>query len=190
MQKETTREKLRDVWKHMKQRCDNPSNHAYARYGGRGITYCDEWKDYSAFREWALSNGYEERLSLDRIDPNGNYEPTNCRWITIREQQRNKERTIYAEINGVVRPLVEWAEISGVLYRKIRYRYERGIRGEALLNKENKLSEAAIKVEIDGETHTIKEWAKITGIQYRTLLYRYSNGSRGKHLIRKLQKGH
>lgn len=172
----------------MKQRCDNPNHQAFARYGGRGITYCDDWKDFSPFCEWALTNGYAEGLSIDRIDPNGNYEPANCRWITIHEQQRNKERTIYVEINGVVRTLVEWSELSGVLYRTLRYRYERGIRGEALIDKGHKRKESAIKVAIDGETHTLREWAKLTGIQYRTILYRYGNGTRGKHLIRKPQK--
>lgn len=181
-------DKLQDVWKHMKQRCDNPNNHAYARYGGRGITYCDEWRDYPAFHDWAVSNGYVEGLSLDRIDTNGNYEPSNCRWITHAEQQRNKERTIYAEINGVVRPLSEWAEMYGILYRTIRYRYERGIRGEALISREHKKVEAAVRTEINGEIHTLTEWAEIAGVQYRTIVYRYAKGERGDKLIRKAHK--
>lgn len=180
--------KLHDVWAHMKYRCDNPNCHAYTRYGGRGITYCNEWREYSAFHDWAVSNGYADGLSLDRIDPNGNYEPSNCRWVTMKEQQRNKERTIYAEVNGVVRSLSEWAELSGVLYRTIRYRYERGIRGEALLDKEKEMVKMAAKVEINGEVHTLAEWAEITGVQYRTIKYRYEKGDRGEALIRKAYK--
>lgn len=183
-----TDKKLHDVWQHMKQRCDNPKCHAYARYGGRGITYCDEWRDYPAFHDWAESSGYAEGLTLDRIDNNGNYEPTNCRWITHAEQQRNKEQTIYAEINGEVRTLAEWAGLSGVLYRTIRYRYERGIRGEALIGREHKKVEAAVRVEINGEIHTLTEWAEIAGVQYRTIAYRYAKGERGEKLIRKAHK--
>ena len=179
------KDKLRDVWSHMKQRCNNPKCRAYARYGGRGITCCDEWREYPAFYDWAVSNGYAEGLSLDRIDPNGNYEPSNCRWITIQEQQRNKERTIYAEVNGEVRTLAEWAELSGLLYRTIRYRYERGIRGEALIDKENERTKAAVKVEIKGEIHTLEEWARLSGVQIRTLRKRYERGVRGEDLIDK-----
>ena len=185
MSKKAVRDKLHDVWSHMKQRCDNPNLRMYARYGGRGITYCNEWRDYPAFHDWAVSNGYTEGLSIDRIDPNGNYEPSNCRWITMKEQQRNKERTIYAEINGEVRTLAEWSELYGLLYRTIHKRYERGIRGEDLLDKENELTKSALKTEINGETHTLEEWARRSGVQIRTLRKRYERGIRGEDLLDK-----
>ncbi len=74
----------------MLQRCENPNDSSYHLYGGRGIKVCDEWHDYATFKEWALSNGYDESLSIDRIDVNGNYEPANCRYADAKEQARNR----------------------------------------------------------------------------------------------------
>ena len=86
--------KLYNTWLRMKGRCNNPNATSYKYYGGRGITVCLEWqRDFAAFRDWANAHGYKEGLSIDRIDPNGNYEPSNCRWITMAEQQRNKRNT-------------------------------------------------------------------------------------------------
>ena len=86
-----TGSKLYYVWAEMIQRCSNPSHRRYEDWGGRGIKVCEEWRnDYSAFKNWAVSNGYKEGLSIDRINNDGNYEPTNCRWATSKEQNQNK----------------------------------------------------------------------------------------------------
>ena len=83
--------RLYSIWRSMKKRCYNPKHKNYDRYGGRGIIVCDEWLyDFSAFYEWAVTHGYKDYLTIDRINNNGIYEPLNCRWITIQEQQRNK----------------------------------------------------------------------------------------------------
>ena len=85
------REPLYTVWEGMKQRCTNIKHNSYHNYGGRGIRVCDEWKnDYSAFRKWAISNGYRKGLTLERVNNNDGYSPANCKWITNREQSRNK----------------------------------------------------------------------------------------------------
>lgn len=86
--------KLYNVWRGMKKRCYCQENENFKYYGGRGITICEEWRDnFEAFYTWAISNGYADNLSIDRIDVNGNYEPSNCRWATVAEQNRNKRKT-------------------------------------------------------------------------------------------------
>ncbi len=83
--------RLHGIWNGMKQRCNNPNNHKYKDYGGRGISVCVEWEDdFGAFYEWSMSNGYAEGLSVDRIDNDGNYCPGNCRWATATEQRHNR----------------------------------------------------------------------------------------------------
>ena len=85
-----TGSKLHYVWKEMRQRCSNSNNPAYVRYGGKGVKVCQEWLDFVGFRDWALGSGYEFGLTIDRIDNDGNYEPSNCRWIT-RAQNAGKD---------------------------------------------------------------------------------------------------
>lgn len=89
--------RLYSVWKDMKKRCQNKNCQSYRYYGALGVSVCEEWQDYSAFREWALQSGYDENApkgecTIDRIDPYGNYEPTNCRWVSMSEQAKNKRR--------------------------------------------------------------------------------------------------
>ena len=86
-----SRTRIYQIWSDMKQRCDNPNNSFFHRYGGRGIGYVEEWKLFPNFYEWAIKNGYSENLTLDRIDNDSNYSPDNCKWSTQREQSLNKK---------------------------------------------------------------------------------------------------
>lgn len=119
--------KIYQAWANMKQRCFNKNALEYNSYGGRGITVCDDWvKSSASFEKWALENGYAEGLTLDRIDVDGNYEPSNCRWIDQRRQLRNKRDTIYIEYNGERKPLIDFCEELGVPYDRAFDRIRRG----------------------------------------------------------------
>ena len=110
--------KLYKTWCNMKNRCNNVNNQDYHSYGGRGIFVCDEWRnDFKSFYDWAMSNGYQDDLTIDRIDVNGNYEPNNCRWISNKAQSRNKRNTVKLEVFNEIRPLIEWCEIFNKDYQ-------------------------------------------------------------------------
>ena len=120
-------------WVGMKQRCTNPNNNRYSDYGGRGIKVCDDWlKEPDKFFEWALNNGYNDNLTLDRIDVNGNYEPSNCRWVDIKTQCRNRRSNIYVYYNGEKITLIELSEKTGISYSALSSRYHKGDRNERL----------------------------------------------------------
>ncbi|MNN50452.1 hypothetical protein D3C81_1650380 [compost metagenome] len=117
----------------MKSRCYNENYYRFDRYGGRGIKVCDEWlDDIENFFKWSYENGYDDTLTLDRIDNDGDYEPNNCRWSTKKEQANNTKRTIMIEIDGVTKPLQEWCEFYGIDQFAVYSRRRRGIRGKAL----------------------------------------------------------
>jgi hypothetical protein len=114
---------LYTIWSGMKQRCYYLNSKHYKDYGGRGICICHDWREnFKSFYDWAVNNGYKKGLTIDRIDCNGNYEPSNCRWITIIEQSRNKRSNRLLEYKGEVKPLIEWCEILGLKYSTIRAR--------------------------------------------------------------------
>jgi len=95
----------------MNKRCRDKKN---KYYGGRGITVCDEWQAFVNFREWALNNGYADDLTIDRIDPNGNYCPENCRWATIFEQNNNTRAVLHLTLNEETHTTAEWAKIANI----------------------------------------------------------------------------
>jgi hypothetical protein len=103
--------RLYQIWANMRYRCNTPTNKAYKWYGGKGITYSDEWGVYDNFYYWSIENGYDDNLTLDRIDPDGNYEPNNCRWITMEFQNKNKANCYMITINGESKTSLDWCEI-------------------------------------------------------------------------------
>lgn len=118
---------LFNVWQNIKSRCFCKSNPCFHYYGGRGITVCDEWKNnFQAFYDWAMANGYDDNLTIDRINVNGNYEPNNCRWTTWEEQSFNKNDTHFLEYMGIKKPLTVWAREKGLNPSTLLYRLKRG----------------------------------------------------------------
>lgn len=119
--------RLYRIWQNMKNRCYNPNVDRYDRYGGRGITVCEKWRDsFEAFYKWAIDNGYSDELSIDRKDVNGNYTPDNCRWISMDKQADNKSNSRIFEYNGEARTVSEWSKILDISRDIIWNRIKRG----------------------------------------------------------------
>lgn len=120
----------------MKGRCFNKKDRFYHRYGERGITVCEEWrKNPKAFIDWALANGYKDNLTIDRIDVNGNYEPSNCRWITRQEQLKNTSRNVYITYKGETLCAQEWCDRFGLRNNVVIKRYRVGLPLELVFQK-------------------------------------------------------
>lgn len=131
-----TNTRLHNIWKNMKSRCTYERHKDFDLYGGRGITVCDKWlNSFDEFEIWAKNNGYSDSLSLDRCDVNGNYEPSNCRWITQKAQCNNTRRNVNIEFGGGTHTMKEWAEILGVKYGTLQSRIARGWTYEKALTK-------------------------------------------------------
>ena len=129
-----THTRLYGIYNKIKWRCEYPSCNSYRYYGERGIRICDEWKNsFEAFRDWALSHGYREDLTIDRIDVNGNYEPNNCRWATKKVQSRNKRNNIRLTFNGETKTLMDWAKERDVKYMVLYRKYRAGLTPEEIL---------------------------------------------------------
>lgn len=124
---------LHSRWMAMRTRCYCKKFIEYDLYGGRGIKVCEEWREsYVAFKEWALGNGFDPALSLDRIDTNGNYSPENCRWITRKEQNNNKRNNHRVLFRGQKLSISQIADATGLPYATIKCRIQRGWLGEKL----------------------------------------------------------
>lgn len=167
-------ERLYGVWLNMKHRCNIPTDPAYKNYGGRGIKVCEEWdRFYEKFKEWAYSSGYDENAerfacTIDRIDVNGDYEPSNCRWVDRFCQANNTRKNIYIEWNGETHTISEWGRILGISPKKLQARIRTyGVDIDRAFSVKNNLDETILTY--CGETHNLKDWSVITGIHVQTL---------------------
>lgn len=105
------------IWQNMKNRCSNKKDKYFKNYGGRGIKVCDEWQnDFMNFYNWAMANGYDNNLTLDRTDNDGNYCPENCRWVDRKEQMRNMRRNRILKYKGKEQTMAQWAEEFNIPY--------------------------------------------------------------------------
>lgn len=172
------RTRLYNIWCGMKERCNNPNSQAYKDYGSRDITICDEWNnDFMNFYQWSIENGYEENLSIDRIDVNGNYEPSNCRWATTDEQCNNRRNNIKITYNGKTQTLFQWCEEYGLEYRMILARYHNpNFQNKSIEELLFTPNQKQILITYKNETHTISEWSKLTNIRHNVIFDRWQKG--------------
>ena len=125
---------LYKAWNSMRYRCYSPNAQQYHNYGARGIKICDEWKtSFAAFRDWAITSGWRAGLSLDRINNDGNYEPSNCRWTDTPTQGRNQRTNIYLTYKGETASIADWAERTGLFYTTILERWRQGWTPEKII---------------------------------------------------------
>lgn len=157
--------KLHDIWLCMRRRCQKETDLSYDRYGGRGIKVCQEWEDYNTFANWARANGYEEGLSIERKDVNGNYCPENCEWIPLARQARNRRTTMWVTYQGRKMSLAEAAEIAGLPYKQVHYR----------IKKRGWTVERALSEPMHRESELHKECRR-RGINYHTVYGRIRAG--------------
>lgn len=177
--------KLNSIYKGIIKRCYQPKCNGYKYYGGKGITVCEEWLDktrivvngksvtkgWDSFKNWALTKGYKEGLTIDRIDNNKNYCPNNCRWATIKEQENNRSCNRSITYKGKSQTLAQWCEELGLRYymvylriTKLKWTIE-----DAFEKKEN----ADYKlITYKNQTKSMAEWSRILNIKYNTLASR------------------
>lgn len=122
------------TWAGIKHRCTNVNGIDYKDYGGRGITYCDKWSTFEGFWE-DMQEGYSDGLSIDRINVNGNYEKSNCRWATAKEQANNMRTNLPHTYKGVTLTISQWGEKLGIPHNRIRQRLKRGWTFEDAITK-------------------------------------------------------
>lgn len=126
--------KLYRKWQSMKNRCYRKNDPRYKNYGGRGIKICEAWlSDFMSFYNWAINNGYQENLSIDRINNDGNYEPSNCRWATNEEQHNNTTRNVYIVYNNKSQTMKQWSKELNINYSTIVERHRKGWTDEECL---------------------------------------------------------
>lgn len=173
--------RIYSVYRNMIARCTKPTNKDYYLYGARGIGVCQEWLDsFLNFYNWGIHNGYDENLSasensLDRIDPDKDYEPDNCRWVPMMDQVYNRRITIKLAYAGETHTIMEWSQITGIDQTIIRARRKLGWPIEKILSTPvaKQKQHEAVNMTYNGATHSIKEWADITGIGAGTISSRY-----------------
>ena len=127
--------RLYRTWLGMRNRCLNGNEPAYKNYGGRGISIYLDWGSFENFRDWARASGYEDHLTIERVDVNGNYEPANCTWIPRSEQTKNRRDSVFIEWNGKRQIMADWAREMGMSDKILWYRIKNGWSAEDALTR-------------------------------------------------------
>lgn len=134
--------KIHWLWCRIRQRCDKIHCSDYFKYGARGISVCEEWeKSFETFMEWAMSNGYKEGVSIDRINNDGNYCPENCRFTDNKTQSNNRRGNHLITIDGITKTIQQWSDFTGVPRSLIRSKLRRNVTGKDLINNERRVNQ-------------------------------------------------
>ena len=169
------RKRLKSIYNGMRLRCYNEDNVNYKYYGGKGVAICDEWLlSFENFFDWAINNGYNENLTIDRIDSEKEYSPDNCKWSTKKEQAYNRSMSVKLTLNGRTMYMTEWAEELEIDKKILSWRYNNGWSDEEILSRPRDYKES--KLLLNGETHSMSEWSRITGIKVATISDRMKKG--------------
>lgn len=175
-------ERIQRAYYHMKNRCCNCNDANYARYGGRGITVCEEWLDtttaivngvsgskgWFAFKEWALSNGYSPDLTLDRIDTNRGYSPDNCRWVDYKTQNNNRRSNRLITYKGRTQTLAQWCDELGLCSRTVQTRLS-AMHWSVDRALETKGNPRHRVITYKGRKQLLKDWCRELGLEYETV---------------------
>lgn len=191
------RVRLYRIWTCMKTRCNNPKQAAYKNYGARGIKVCVAWlESYETFRDWALKNGYAEKLEIDRKDNDGDYEPSNCHWVTTKINDRNKRTNFTISAFGETKCIAEWVEDARCVTNKntLRDRILAGWSPEEAITKPHD----PLKIQKSqrhyltafGEKKHLSEWTRDARCNVRldTLQYRIRAGWNAEDALTKKTK--
>lgn len=178
--------RLYRIWQMMRQRCNNENAENYKYYGGRGICVCDEWgNDFSLFALWSFANGYNDNLTIDRIESDGNYEPSNCRWISKKEQMNNRSSNTKYTYDGETHTLSEWADIYKINKGTFYTRWSNGKRGTELFAPAKIKKENRKPVEYNGKTQTIRQWAEEYNGGWISVKDRLPNDDKEQYIVQK-----
>lgn len=159
--------RLYGIWCNMKSRCYNRKTSNYRLYGGKGVTVCDEWlSDFVAFMNWSMANGYADNLTIDRINPNGNYSPDNCRWTTQKVQCNHFSRNRMITYKDKTQSLTMWCEELSLPYSMIKRRL---YKGESIENAFERPKVTPKKILFNGIALTVREWSIKTKIPERVI---------------------
>jgi hypothetical protein len=173
----------------MRSRCNEPSRPDYKYYGGKGIKVCEEWQNSrEAFVEWALSHGYADNLTIDRIDGDKNYCPENCRFITLEEQQRNKSNNYNVTHNGKTQTLAEWAKEYGLNRYTLKSRIEElGYSFEDALHKQYMSQKHSKNIKYEGNTYSANSFSKVVGATCQCVCKWINRGLSPEQIIEKFK---
>lgn len=173
------------IWSNMQERCSvNSKRKDTIYYAQKGIKVCEEWKKYENFEKWALENGYAEKLTIDRIDEDGDYEPNNCQWITFAEQQRKKKCNRWFTYNGETKILSDWARERGIPIETLRDRIDvLGYSFEEAINKKPRLNKNSVILTYKGKEMNLTMLAEMCGLSVATVSKHIKRGDSAEQII-------